>query len=54
MLSIRVAIARGSTRANFSPGVISTNFEIVFAESGVGAPLIVTVETEKIGDQAKR
>jgi hypothetical protein len=51
---MRVAIARGSTRASFSPDEIFTNEIIALSLSGVGAPVTVTVETENIDDHAKR
>ena len=52
--SMRVAMARGSTRANFSPGAMFTNAITAFSLSGVGAPETVTFETENIDDHAKR
>ena len=54
MLEIRCAIARGSTRASFSPWDMLAIFTIALRVSCVGAPVTVTAETENIEDQAKR
>lgn len=51
---MRRAIARGSTRANFSPSEIFAIARIDCRVSGVGAPVTVIDETEKMEDQAKR
>ena len=51
---MRCEMARGSTRANFSPGSTPAICVIVFSISGVGAPVTVTVDTENIDDQANR
>jgi len=47
-------MARGSTRANLSTGAMFTKAITSLWLSGVGAPETVTVETEKMDDQAKR
>jgi len=47
-------MARGSTRASFWPVEILAIWEIDFSVSAVGAPVMATVETAKIEDQAKR
>ena len=52
--SIRCEIARGSTLANFSPGVTFAISRIVRFVSRVGAPSTATEETENIDDHAKR
>lgn len=51
---IRVAIARGSTRANFSPGRTLAIVRMSFLLSVVGAPVTAIDETENIDDHAKR
>jgi len=51
---MRDEIARGSTRANFSPTGISTSWEISLLLSAVGVPETETHETENTDDQAKR
>jgi len=54
IVEIRVAIERGSTRANFSPGRTLAIVRMALLLSEVGAPVTAIVETEKIDDQAKR
>ena len=47
-------MARGSTRASFWPVETLAIWEMDLSVSAVGAPVMATVETAKIEDQAKR